>query len=358
MARPLREQVVVLTGASSGIGRQTAITLARRGARVVVASRSEEGLKDVAREIASGGGRALVVPTDVADRTQVDHLAQTAVDHFGQVHTWINNAAVSLYSTVEETAPEEIEQVLRIDLLGAIYGMKAALRVMKRQNEGTIVNVSSVLGMLSVPLQAAYCAAKHGIIGFADSLRLELESEGSPIRVVTVMPSSINTPFFDHARARLGGRHPQPIPPVYEPTAVADAIARACEHPQRDVVVGAAGKAFVLLQRLNPWLVDKLLAMRRSGRRQQIADRPDDGRDNLFGPVPGPQPARGQWGEKWWNLGDSEYTRWVELSPVAKVAVAGAVAAGAVGLLGLLASRGRSDATVPVPSGTAMPALG
>ena len=340
MARPLSEQVVVLTGASSGIGRQTAVTLAGRGARVVLAARSDEGLQDVAREIEANGGRALAVPTDVADRAQVESLARTAVDRFGQIHTWINNAAVSQYATVEQSTPEEIEQIIRVDLLGVIWGVKAVLPILRRQNEGTIVNVSSVLGMMSVPLQSAYCAAKHGIIGFADSLRMELAGEGSPIKVVTIMPGSTNTPFFDHARAKLGGKNPQPIPPVYEPTAVADAIAHVCERPQRDVVVGSASKMFVMLQRLNPWLVDRMMVLGQSGKKQQISDRPDDGRDNLHGPVAGPQPARGQWGDEWWNLGDSPYTRWVELSPATKLAVGGAVAAGALGLLGLLAGRG------------------
>jgi short-subunit dehydrogenase len=346
MARPLNEQVVVLTGASSGIGRQTAVTLAGRGAKLVLAARSEEALRDVAREIESRGGKALVVPTDVADHTQVNRLAQSAVDHFGQIHTWINDAAVSQYATVENSTPEEIEQVIRIDLLGAIWGMKAVLPILRRQNEGTIVNVSSVLGMLSVPLQSAYCAAKHGLIGFADSLRMELASEGSPIQVVTVLPGSTNTPFFDHARAKLGGKHPMPIPPVYEPTAVADAIAHVCERPQRDVVVGSASKMFVMLQRLNPWLVDRMMALGQSGKKLQVSDRPDDHKDTLHGPASGPQPARGQWGDKWWNLGDSPYTRWVELSPPTKLAVGGAVAAGALGLLTLLAGQGRGTGSV------------
>src|SRR4051794_15218296 len=206
MARPLRQQTVVLTGASSGIGKVTAVELGRRGANVVLAARNEEALRDAARAVEAAGGRAEVVPTDVADREQVDRLAARAVARFGRIDTWGNDAAVSLYAAVEDATAEEIEQVLRVNLLGAIYGMKAALPVMKRQGEGTIVNVASVLGRMSVPLQSAYCASKHGLIGFADSLRVELAREGSRVEVVTVLPTSMDTPFFDHARARLGGR--------------------------------------------------------------------------------------------------------------------------------------------------------
>jgi hypothetical protein len=210
---------------------------------------------------------------------------------------------------------------------------------MKRQGGGTIVNVSSVLGKLSVPLQAAYCAGKHGIIGFADALRLELRREGSNVEVVTVMPGSTNTPFFDHARAKLGGKAPQPLPPVYEPSAVAHAIAHVCEHPQRDVVVGLASKLFVLVSRLHPALIDAMLLMNDSGAQLQTSDRPDRGRDNLTTPSGGVQPARGSFGEKWWNLGDSEYTRWLELHPVLRHAAVGTAAFAAVAALSWLTGR-------------------
>jgi short-subunit dehydrogenase len=340
MARPLNEQVVVLTGASSGIGRETAVELGRRGATVVLAARTEESLRDVAREVEAAGGRALVVPTDVAERAQVDRLARTAVERFGRIDTWINDAAVSQYATVEDSTVEEIERIIQTDLLGVVYGCKAALPIMKRQGEGTIVNVSSVLGKLSVPLQAAYCASKHGVIGFADSLRMELKREGSAVEVVTVMPGSTNTPFFDHARAKLGGKAPQPLPPVYEPAAVAHAIAHVCEHPQRDVVVGLASKLFVLASRLHPALIDRMMLLNDSGAQLQTSDRPSDSRDNLTSPSGGVQPARGSFGEKWWNLGESGYTRWLELHPVLRHVAVGAAAFAAVGVLGWLAGRG------------------
>ena len=347
MARPLNQQTVVLTGASSGIGKETAVELGRRGANVVLAARNEESLRDAARAVEAAGGRAEVVPTDVAHRDQVDRLADRAVARFGRIDTWVNDAAVSLYAPVEEAAAEEIEQVLRVNLLGAIYGMKAALPVMKRQGEGTIVNVSSVLGKMSVPLQAAYCASKHGLIGFADSLRVELAGEGSKIEVVTVMPTSTNTPFFDHARAKLGGRLPRPMGPIYDTAAVAEAIAHVCEHPQRDVVVGGTGKLMVLLSRIHPRIIDWLLLANDRGVKMQTSDRPAHARDALFAPVPGVEPARGAWGDEPWTFGTSLYTRWLELHPTLKLALCGAAAVGVVALFARGARREEPTTALP-----------
>jgi short-subunit dehydrogenase len=342
MPRSLNQQTVVLTGASSGIGRATAVELGRRGATVVLAARSEEGLRNTAREVEAVGGQAEVIPTDVAEWPQVQKLAEDAATRFGRIDTWINNAAVSEYATVEDTTIEEIDRILQVDLHGAIYGMKAVLPVLRRQGEGTIVNVASVLGKMSVPLQAAYCASKHGIIGFADALRLELKRSSDSIHVCTILPSSINTPFFSHARARLGGLKPQPLPPAYEPEAVAEAIAFVCEHPRREVVVGGAGKLFEIAQRLNPALVDWMMLAGDSGAKQQISDRPDDGRDNLRVPTGGPEPAHGEWHKL--DIGGSPYTRIFELHPAAKAAAVAGVAACGAGLLRWLVGRRQNGA--------------
>ncbi|MFO0850007.1 MAG: SDR family oxidoreductase [Gemmataceae bacterium] len=340
MAKALSEQVVVLTGASSGIGRETALTLGRRGARVVLAARTTEALDDVAREVQAAGGQAHVVPTDVTDFAQVERLAAEAVRRFGRIDTWVNDAGVSEYARVEDARVDEIRRVLDTNLVGAVHGMKAALPVMRRQGAGTIVNVSSVLGKFSVPLQAAYCASKHGLIGFADALRLELKREGAGVEVVNVMPSSIDTPFFDHARAKLGGKRPQPIPPAYDPAAVADAIACVCESPQRDVVVGGAGRLFILLNRLSPWLLDRLLLVNDAAARQQISDKPAVPKDNLAAPSGGTGSSRGSFGDL--SIGSSPYTRWWELSPAVRgLAVAG-LAAVAVGALGAFRRSDRS----------------
>src|SRR5688572_25156989 len=199
MARAISEQVVVITGASSGIGRETALLFGRQGASVVLAARNEEALREVAQQIESEGGRAHVLPTDVAEWTQVERLAKGAVKTFGRIDTWVNDAGVAEYATVEQMTIEEIDRIIKVNLMGEIYGMKAALPHLKSQEQGTIINVSSVLGVRSVPLQAAYCAAKHGVNAFGEALRMEMEHEGSSVTVTTILPSSINTPFFEHA---------------------------------------------------------------------------------------------------------------------------------------------------------------
>ncbi|MBN9523161.1 SDR family NAD(P)-dependent oxidoreductase [bacterium] len=341
MPRSAGEQVVVLTGASSGIGRATAVELGRRGAAVVLAARSEDELRDAAEEVRAAGGRPLVVPTDVADFAQVEHLARTAVAHFGRVDTWVNNASVSVYGTVEDAPVADIERVIQTDLLGAIYGMKVAAPLLKGQGGGTIVNVSSVLGRLSVPLQAAYCAAKHGVIGFADSLRLELARDGSGVAVCTLMPSSIDTPFFAHARARLGGKMPQPLPPAYDPQAVADAIVKLCERPQRDVIVGGAGRLFVLLHAVAPGLLDWVLLAGDGGAKLQTSSEAKTGGDNLDRPVGGAQPARGGWDRL--SVGDSWYTRYWAQAPLVRTAALGALGVAGLAVARLLGGRAADD---------------
>src|SRR4051812_3629498 len=255
MTRPLRDQVVVVTGASSGIGRATAALLCEKGAAVVLAARNREALENAAAESERAGGRALAVVTDVAEWDQVQALAAAAVQRFGRIDTWVNNAAISAYGTVEQMEVDEVQRIVQVNLMGQVHGMKAALAQMRVQGQGTIINVASALAERAVPLQAAYCATKHGLKGFTDALRLELKSERIPIDVVLVMPSSVNTPLFKHARSKVGVQ-PMPIPPVYEPRVVAEAIARLAERPQRQVVVGGSGKALVTGQRLSPSLLD------------------------------------------------------------------------------------------------------
>jgi short-subunit dehydrogenase len=328
MPRPIRDQIVVITGASSGIGRETALMFGERGATVVLAARNETALASVAKEVERIGGRASAVVTDVARWEQVARLARQAAERFGRIDTWVNNAGVSTYATVEELTVAEIERVIQVNLLGEIYGMKAALPYLKRQGHGTIINVASALAERAVPLQAAYCASKHGIKGFTEALRLELAREQSGITVTLIEPSSINTPLFTHARSKMGVA-PMPIPPIYEPRVVAEAILFAAEHSRRTIVAGGAGKLITVMQRISPVLLDRYMLQGDRMVKAQKTDRPDDGRDNLDAPMPGNGRTTGDFGEQ--AKAVSPYTRSLEQYPNRVRALLGA------GLVGLIA---------------------
>lgn len=318
MTIPLKEQTVVITGASSGIGREAALRFAGKGAAVVLAARNETALRDVAQQIQKEGGRAHVAVTDVSNWREVQRLAQEAVNWFGRIDTWVNNAAVSEYATVEQMTVEEIERIVCVNLMGQIHGMKAALEQMKRQKGGTMINVASVLAERSVPYQAAYCATKHGIKGFTEALRLELEHVKSPIKVTLILPSSINTPLFENARSKIGVL-PNPIPPIYHPKIVADAIVFAAEHPRRTIVVGGAGKIMELLERINPALVDRYMLSGGRMFKSQRTNRPDNQHDNLFEPIQGKGSVTGSFNKK--SKSRSLYTNFFELHPGRKLLV-------------------------------------
>jgi short-subunit dehydrogenase len=239
----------------------------------------------------------------------------------------VNVAAVSLYATVEQATPEEIEQVIRVDLLGQIHGMKAVLPHLRRQGSGTIINVGSALSERAVPLQAAYSAAKHGVKGFTEALRLELERERSGISVVLIEPSSTNTPLFDHARSKMG-RKPMPIPPIYEPSVVAEAIVSAADRPTRKIVVGGSGKLLVLAERVDPRLLDLYMLLGDRMVKNQLTDEPAPARDNLFEPVPGLGSTTGAFGSR--SKSSSLYTRFFEHRPIPVKAMILAVLGGSM----------------------------
>lgn len=292
MTRPVADQVVVIVGASSGIGRATALQFARQGAKVVCAARTVEALETLVVEIAAGGGEAISVPTDVAQPAAVRALARAAESRFGRIDTWVNNAAVAIWGKVEDISDEEFERVMRVNFLGQVYGVHACLPALRRAGGGVIVGVASVEGVRAVPLHAPYTASKWALRGFYDSLRMELAAEGAPIAVTTILPGPIDTPLFEHARSKIGVM-PKPPPPVYAPEVVADAIVKASTRPTREVPVGGAAVAFFAGQRLSPTLTDAVLSLRRVAIGEQTTDRPDDGIDNVDRPVEGPGQVHG-----------------------------------------------------------------
>ncbi len=338
MLRPLGEQVVVLTGASSGIGRAAAIEFGRRGASVALAARNEEALRAAALEMEAAGGRALVVVTDVADAMQVFRLAEEAARHFGRIDTWVNNAAVSEYGTVEEISLEEIERIVAVNLLGTIYGIKAALPHLRRAGGGAIVNVGSVLSDRAVPLQSTYCATKHAVKGFTEAVRMELEHERAGVHVTLVQPAVINTPYYNHARTRMTVE-PRAMFPVYEPILVAEAILHAAAHPVRDIVVGDGGKVLSVLQRISPRLLDRLMLANGAAFKLQQRDEPARPGDNLFTPMAEAGAITGEYTHR--STAFSPFTRHLEPYPNRKRLLVAAAALGAFALL-----RRRRDAAV------------
>jgi NAD(P)-dependent dehydrogenase (short-subunit alcohol dehydrogenase family) len=210
--KPIEQQVAVIMGASSGIGRATALLFAHHGAKVVVSARSQAGLDSLVEEIRRDGGQASAVTADVADYDQVQAVAAAAVQQYGRLDTWVHLAAVSVYATFEETTLEEFRQVIDVNLIGQIHGAKAALPYLRREGRGALIHVSSIEAERALPYQAAYAASKHGVKGFLESLRTELQHEGIPISVTNIMPATINTPFFNKARTKIGTK-PRGCPP-------------------------------------------------------------------------------------------------------------------------------------------------
>jgi short-subunit dehydrogenase len=255
--KKLSQQVMVITGASSGIGLVTARMAAKRGARLVLSARNEKALRDVAEEINSAGGKACHVVADVGNFDDVQNIADEAFQHFGGFDTWVNNAAVSIYGPVLDQSLEDQRRLFETNYWGVVHGSMVACAHLRNKG-GALINVGSVLSDRAIPIQGTYCASKHAVKGYTDALRVELEEAGVPISVTLIKPATIDTPYIQHAR-NLMPVEPMNPPPVYAPDIVADAILYCAEHPERDVYVGGSAKLLASAGHYAPRLTDKVM---------------------------------------------------------------------------------------------------
>jgi NAD(P)-dependent dehydrogenase (short-subunit alcohol dehydrogenase family) len=335
-------QTVVITGASAGIARATAAQYGRRQASVALLARGQAGLEAAAAEVREHGGTPLVIQADVADPAQVDAAAKQVEADLGPIDVWINVAFTSVFAPFSEISAAEFKRVTEVSYLGYVYGTMAALRYMRPRDHGTIVQVGSALSERSIPLQSAYCGAKHAINGFTESVRCELRHEGSAVRITVVQMPAVNTPQFSWVRSRLP-RHPQPVPPIYEPEVAAGAVVFAADHPARKQYwVGESTAATLLAQKFAAPLLDRYLA-RAGYDSQQTGEAARPGRpDNLWAPVDQPPGTdHGAHGSFDSRSHTASPQVWVS-QHARQVSAAAATAATAAGLGRVLARRRRS----------------
>ncbi|QBQ55722.1 SDR family oxidoreductase [Nitrosococcus wardiae] len=290
-------KVVVITGASAGVGRATTLAFAKVGASIGLLARGRKGLEDTSQEVEALGGKALILETDVADPGQVEAAAAAVEEAFGPIDIWVNNAMTAVFSPVKDMTPEEFRRVTEVTYLGYVNGTLAALKRMLPRNRGVIIQVGSALAYRAVPLQASYCAAKYAIRGFTDSLRCELLHEKSQVRVTMVQMPAFNTPQFDWVKSHLS-RKAQPMPPVYQPEVAAQAILWAAKHHRRELKVGLPTFLIIAINKIAPTLLDHYLA--RTGYQSQQREEPEDPNRpyNLWDPVPGDYGTHGSFDAK------------------------------------------------------------
>ena len=297
MSQARKPEVVVITGASAGLGRAIARDFGEHGASVGLISRNQDRLDSAKKEIEQGGGRALVLPADVADPAAIESAAEKVERELGPIDVWVNNAMTSVFSPIEEMEPEEFKRVTEVTYLGTVYGTLAALKRMRPRNRGAIVQVGSALAYRSIPLQSAYCAAKHAIAGFTDSLRCELIHQKSRVHVSIVHMPALNTPQFGWVKSRLP-RKAQPVAPIFQPEVGARAVYWAAHHRRREVFVGGSTVAAIYGQKFIPGLLDRYLG--KTGYASQQHDGPEDPNrpNNLWESVPRDVAAHGAFDDR------------------------------------------------------------
>ncbi len=335
-----RHEVVVITGASAGLGRAIAQEFARQGARIGLLARGEQGLLGAQHDVEHLGGRALAIPTDVSDPTQIEAAAEQIEKEFGPIDVWVNNAMVTVFAPFDQITPDEFKRVTEVTYLGYVYGTMTALHRMLPRDRGVIVQVGSALADRSIPLQSAYCGAKHAIEGFTDSIRSELIHKRSRVRITMVQMPAMNTPQFRLSRSKLPNKA-QPVPPIFQPEVGARAVVHAAHHTPREMWIGAPTVKAIVGGFFIPGLLDRLLAKKAySG--QQIDEPRDPNRpDNLFEPVPGDHGAHGPYDER-----SSSYSAqaWASRHPVAAAAaVMGTAILGAYAIGTALGSNGSRE---------------
>ncbi len=335
MSAPSKPEVVVITGASAGVGRATVREFAKRGAHIGLLARGRDGLEAARLEVEEAGGRALVLPVDVSDAGAVEAAAETVEREFGAIDIWVNDATVSVFSPIKEMTAEEFRRVTEVTYLGVVHGTLSALKRMLPRDRGCIVQVGSALSYRSIPLQSAYCAAKHAERGFTDSLRSELIHDGSKVHVTMVQLPALNTPQFGWVKSRLP-RKAQPVPPIFQPEVAAEAIYWAAHQKRREVFVGLPTAQAIIGNKIAPGFLDHYLA--RAAYDGQQTNEPEDPNrpNNLMEPLPGDRGAHGTFGSQ---ASDTSPAFWA----VKHRAVIGAVAGGflAVGIAALLNSLSR-----------------
>jgi len=321
-----KNDVVVITGSSAGVGRATAREFGKHGASVGLIARNQERLETAKREIEQAGGRALVLPLDVADAQAIENATERVEEELGPIDIWVNNAMTSVFSPIEEMTAEEFKRVTEVTYLGFVYGTLSALKRMRARNRGTIVQVGSALVYRSIPLQSAYCAAKHAIAGFTDSLRCELVHQKSNVHVTMVQMPALNTPQFGWVKSRLPHKA-QPVPPIFEPEVAARAIYFAAHAKRREVWVGGSTVAAIVGQKFIPGLLDLYLG--KTGYASQQHDGPEDPNrpNNLWESVPGDYAAHGSF-DKCANRASTEL--WMDMRRPWLLAGAAAFVGGAV----------------------------